>query len=584
MSFLKRAVLLGLFSALSLGCDDEPLADGDADGDTDADADIELSECELEEDPVERPELPEQPNDVDYIIIAADRLVSVAEDHAEYREERGHRTAVIPMSEAMADGQGGAITDRDDFLEHLREMLSEYRDDLVSSRTLFVLLLGDGSSGWGGSPYTVPTGVVDGWSWPDVPRTVSDNVIADLDGDDVPDVALGRITAEDAGEAASVLRSTRELEEEYQPGDWNYRVHIFASEAGFGEVIDEMIEEAGFTAVREVPTEWLLSLTYAREGSPYAYPPDIFSDKVYELLNSGSIMTAYIGHGWEGGFDDVVWDEEVAPIVDMNDVNQLEMTTRPSLLMLSACLTGAFDQGEESAAEMLLHQRDGATAIVASTEISHPYANAVLIRELAYTVLTEQRPTVGEAFLEARRRVISQVDDQTRQELDAFAVIDPNSATPELRDELLRQHNHMYLLFGDPAHTIDYVAGTVEIMPETEQVTAGEPIRACVQVHGPPQGYAIATLETDRETIGHNMERWEMDDPDRDEVVIDNYSLANDKSIERWEGEYEGGGFSVTFPTSEAQLGTLTIRVYVTASNGDLDAVGAAEVEVVGAD
>lgn len=581
MNSWQRAVILVLtlcvVTLVAAGCDDEPVTQGDADADADVDEPL---SCELIEDPVERPEITDRPDEVDYLIIAADRLVNVAEDHAEYRDERGHRSEVISMADATLDGNGGVFTDRDEFLEHLREIISEYRDDLDRDRTLFVLLLGDGTTNWGGSIYSIPTGSVDGWLWPDVPRTASDNVIADLDGNDVPDIALGRIPAQESGDASSVLRRVRELEEDYNPGTFNYQVHIFASEAGFGDVIDEMIEEAGFAAVREVPTDWLLSLTYARAGSPYTYPPALFSDRVYELLNAGSVMTAYIGHGWEGGFDDVVWEDETEPILDTGDLDQLDMTTRPSLLMLSACLTGAFDQGD-SAAEMLLHQDDGATAIVASTEISHPYANAVLIRELAYTILTERRATVGEAFLEARRRVLSQVDDATRVELDGFAGIDPSSATPELRDDLLREHNHMYLLFGDPAHTIDYPAGTVEIMPESEQIVAGETIRACVQIHGPPQGHAVATLETDRETVGHNLEQWDMTDPDRNDVVIANYELANDKVIERWEGEYEGGGFSLSLPTSDAHLGTLTVRVYASSVMGDDDALGSIEVEVL---
>lgn len=585
VSSWRRAVIVTLMPCIvvvvAAGCDDGPITPGDADADVDADVEESLT-CEFIEDPVERPGLPDAPDEVDYLIIAADRLVNAAEDHAEYRDERGHKSEVISMADATLDGEGGVITDRDEFLEHLREVISEYRDDLDRDRTLFVLLLGDGSSSWGGSIYAVPTGAVDGWLWADVPRTVSDNVIADLDGDDEPDIALGRIAAQDSGEASSILRRTRELEEEYEPGEWNYRVHVVASEAGFGDVIDEMIEEAGFAAVREVPTDWWLSLTYARAGSPYAYPPALFSDRVYELLNAGSVMTAYIGHGWEGGFDDVVWEDETEPILDTEDLDQLDMMTRPSLLMLSACLTGAFDGGD-SAAEMLMRQQDGATAIVASTEISHPYANAVLIRELAYTVLSDREATVGEAFLEARRRVLSQVDDPTRVELDSFAAIDPSSATPELRDDLLREHNHMYLLFGDPAHTINFPAGTVEIVAESEQIVAGETFRACVQIQGPPQGHAVATLETDRETVGHNLEQWGMTDPDRDDVVIANYELANDKAFERWEGEYEGGGFALALPTSDAHLGTLTVRVYVTGDSGDVDALGSIEIEVVAA-
>jgi hypothetical protein len=571
-SIASRLALAACAALLAPGCDDGPVADAGADADADADTDV--IACDLVEDPVERPALPERPDEVDYLIIAQDHLDGPAQDHAAYRDEHGHRAEVLTMSQATDDG---AITDHDEMIEHLRELIRTRREALDPERTMFVLILGDGDGSWRGTIYAVPPDEVGGWSWADGSPVTSDTSIADLDGDDVPDVAIGRIPGREAADVEGVLARTRALEQTYQPGPWNSLVHVFASEAGFSEVIDEMIEQAGFTAVREVPTEWSFTFTYARATSPYAYPPALFSDHIYDLLNSGSFMTIYIGHGSTGAIDDVRWGDEVAPILDTADLGQLDMTRRSSMLLLSACLTGAFD-GEDSLAEAFLQQAGGPVAVLASTELSHPYANGVLLRELAMAGLTLRRPTVGEVVLEAKRRMIANADDEIRQVLDTFAVVDPTSATPELRDDLLRQHEHAYLLFGDPAHVVDYPAGSVDVQPEAAEIVGGEEIRACVQVHGPPSGHAVVTLETDRETIGHTLEDWELDDPDRDEVAVANNALANDKVVDRWEGDYEGGGFGVAFPTSTGRVGTLTIRVYAT--SGDLDALGSAEVVV----
>ena len=540
---------------------------------------IDHGQCELIEDPVERPGLPERPDDVDYLIIAADHLLSPAQTHAEYRDETGHRAEVLSISDALDDGRGGVVSDLDEAIDQLRDIIAEYRDDLDESRTMFVLLLGDVNRGWEGHIFEVPAAEVPGFEWSEAQVVTSDNAIADLDGDHVPDVAIGRIPVNDSGDASAILRRVRELESGYRVGPWNYQVPLFASEAGMGEFIDGLIEDAAFDAVSEVPTEWQLSFTYARPASEYAYPPALFSDHIYDVLNSGSILTAYIGHGSSGGFDDVNWDGEREPILDTADLDDLDMTIRPSVLAFIACLTGAFDTGT-SLVERFIREPGGPVAIIAATELSHPYANAVLVREMALTTLQERRRTVGEAMLEAKVRVLANGDDPVRQTLEAFGAFDPSTSTPELRENLLLSHEQMYSLIGDPALVIAYPAGTVEFDVAAEEVVAGEEIEACVQVHGPPAGHAVVTLETDREVIGYNLESWDMDDSDRDEVVVANHALANDKVLESWEGEYEGGGFFISFPTDPAHTGLLTIRVYTSSEEG-LDALGSTEVRVL---
>jgi hypothetical protein len=533
-------------------------------------------DCPTVEMPLGRPGPAEPPEQVDYLIVTADQLVDAAETHAEYRGENGHRSEVLRISDVLDDGQGGIIDNRSKALAALRGAIRERRRALDEGRTLFVLLLGDSDEEWTGDPSLLPVAQLTGWQWSEASEVTSDNLIADLDGDDLPDVALGRVPARTDAAAEAILSRTRELEEVYHPGPWNYQLHVFASEAGFGDSIDELIEEVGFATVREVPPEWQLSLTYARPGSPYAYPPAGFSDRIYELLNSGSLLTSYIGHGSENEFADVNWDGEWGPILDTGDLDQIDMSNRAPLMVLIACLTGSFDTGD-SLSELFLAQPRGPVAIVASTEVSHPYPNGIMTRELAYTMLTQRQPTVGEVYLEAKRRMITAGDDRIRLELDGYAAVDPELTTLEAREDILLAHEHMYVLLGDPAHRIAYPAGTVEITPDAD-VQAGEPLRICFQVHGPPSGQAVATLEIDRDQLTDDLETWEMDAPDRDQVVERNYAMANDKVIERWEGSYQDGGFGVSFPTSNEHTGILYLRVYV--SEGELDAIGARSVVV----
>jgi len=527
-------------------------------------------ECTFVEDPVERPAAAEPPAAVDYLVSAADPLVSAAEEHAEYRDQTGRRSEVLRLS-AVLEG----ATDGPTAIERIRAAIATRRDALAGDRPLFVLLLGDASAGWHGDAAEVPAAEVGGWGWAE--EITSDNAVADLDGDDLPDVALGRVPVRTAEQAEQVLGRTRDLEQGYEPGPWATRVNVFASEAGFGAVIDSVIEEAGFAAVEEVPYDVTISFTYARPGSPYAYPPALFSDRVYELMNQGSMLVTYIGHGWEEGFASIEWEGEVAPIFDTADLGLLDMQHRVPLLLFIACLTGSFDTGDSLTERFLLQPR-GAVAVISSTEVSHPYANGVMTREISVTLLQQRLRTVGEVFMEAKRRMVTAASDMLREDLDNLSAVDETTRTAELRQDLLVSHEHMFNLFGDPAHVVAYPAGSVEVSLEAEEVVAGEPVRACLQVHGPASGHAVVTLETDRDIIAYNLERWQMGDPGRDDVIVANNALANDKVVEVWQGDYEGGGIAVTLPTSTEHTGTLHLRAYV--SEGSLDAVGTAEVSV----
>lgn len=537
--------------------------------------------CEFTEDPISRPDPEPSPDEVDYLIITADQLEYQAGDHARFRQQNRHHSEVLLMSQVIETETGELEPDRDVAIEMIRAAIAERRERLDPERVLFVLLLGDAMSEWSASTFSIPApSVARGWEWERI--VLSDNAIADLDGDDIPDVALGRIPVSTAQDADRVLSRTRDFETNYVPGHWNYKINVFASAAGFGEVIDGVIEDVGFEVVNEAPADWVFSFTYASQSSAYTYPPAEFSDYVYSLINDGSVLTSYIGHGGSSGFGSISWDsalpEDSAPILDTSCLDALDIRNRSPLLLFITCNAGAFQDQRCLSEELMLHQ-GGPAAIISSTSFSHPYPCGVMSRELMHAMLIQRLATVGEIFLESKRRMLSEVDDPMRQWMDSMAVIDPSSGTPELREELLISHEHIYVLLGDPAHRVAAPAGTVDIELLSDEVEAGQPVEACVHVHGPPSGRAVVTLETDRATMAYNTERWEMGQHDRDEIIRNNHNLANNKVLQEWQGSYQGGGLFVSLPTSAEHPGSLFLRVY--AYDEELDAMGLQTVEVI---
>ncbi len=89
------------------------------------------------------------------------------------------------------------------------------------------------------------------------PNIASDIPYADLDGDGVPDLAIGRIPADSADELAAILRKTIEYEQRSESGAWEHRLNFASGQGGFGAVTDALIEAAARQVIQQnIPAEY----------------------------------------------------------------------------------------------------------------------------------------------------------------------------------------------------------------------------------------------------------------------------------------------------------------------------------------
>ncbi|MBW2456803.1 MAG: hypothetical protein JRI68_19960, partial [Deltaproteobacteria bacterium] len=294
------------------------------------------------------------PGPADYLIVAADTLAGAADRYREYRQSTGHDVALGLMSEVV-----GAESDPGIATERIRQWVAGHYAGRDTNAPQFLLILGDGSHDWAGDLGAVPTGVFyDDFTGDQIS---SDNVYADMDGDNLPDLAVGRIAVATEAEVDLVRQKVEAFDSVYEVGPWNRRVNVFASTAGFGGMVDQMIEGL------------------------FVYVPEQFSDKVYERINEGALWVAYVGHGNVDSFATLEWSGSHYPILDTGELHLLAVAHRQPILCLVACLTGAFDNGE-SLSERILKAPAGPSAILSSTEISHPLTNAIFIYESSQVV------------------------------------------------------------------------------------------------------------------------------------------------------------------------------------------------------
>jgi hypothetical protein len=533
------------------GSSDSGEADGDASGEADSGPELAWPEITV--------------SDSAYLVIYDDDLADSAAEIAHYRETTEASVTTLSMAEIISTYSDADPSDA------IEQAVKNWADGLGASPSGSILLLGDA--------HAVPPREIEGRSSTVGPSITSDNVYADLDDDGIPDLAIGRIPAKTDKEARVVFDKIVAHESVYEPGPWNKRINLFASEGGFGEFIDQVIEDIALQIIAPLDNAYDISMTYGSPTSEYVYPPEKLSSKVYDRMNEGSLLMAYIGHGYETGFAPMTWNGEIYPIFDTSKLDDINVRHRAPLLAFVACSTAAFDGEEDSIAESILKQSNAPSSVFGATEVSHPYANTVLAREVALNLLqNEPKPaTVGELYLRAKQTTISN-HDTLRQTIDSLAVALLNGDDP---DVLLEEALQMYVLLGDPAMRIVYSPYRATVQTDKTQYAPREVVTVSVDTSGLAEGTALVTLEGARGAKIQAVESVPPDgDPTRDSVIEQNYKNANTKVVDFIQLSFSDSSASAKFVLDADLPANATYYVKVLAQGEQRDAIGMTEIHL----
>ncbi|MBI5528269.1 MAG: hypothetical protein HY897_18200 [Deltaproteobacteria bacterium] len=494
---------------------------------------------------------PAKPATTDYFIVHGDGLGEAAAQYAAYREETGFKTEVHALSDLVADP-----TSASELAGVLHTVLAEAREKLDEKRELFLLVLGDAPATGGTTDGTIPAAVCES----NLGECVTDNVYADLDGDALPDLAVGRVPAATAEDALSYLQKLRTHESTYKTGLWNRRIALYTGQGGFGDEIDSFIEYMVMKALSEMNHSFDVIGAYDNPNSPYYYMP--FESKVVDLFNDGSILTVYIGHGYSEGMTGL----------SVEQLGQIHCSTRLPVALFFACSTGEYANPEVSIAEAIVLKPDGAVASMGASGISHPYGNAVLSYEMQRAAMNSKPDTVGEVILKMKRQSMEHTDE-FREIVDEFAV---TSGVPKEEQELTRrQHVDLYNLFGDPAAAMNYPRRNCDLTPGAGGSMASGKVTVSAKTTGFASGKAYVTLEANRDKIIHEPAPVDPDNPD-EKTVQENWKKAVDKVVVGKEVAVSGGVFETDLEVPAGlPEGKYFIKVY--ADDGATDCYGSTE-------
>ncbi|MCA9133703.1 MAG: hypothetical protein KDA45_11135 [Planctomycetales bacterium] len=401
----------------------------------------------------------------------------------------------------------------------------------------------------------------------------SDNPYGDVDGDGIPELAVGRIPADSAEQLQGVLSRVMAYEQQQDFSAWRRDVHVVAGVGGFGAVADSVIEMTTrqFLADR-IPGWSAMTMTQANATSHYCPDPRRFSDTCIGRLNQGGMLWVYIGHGQVKTLDYVRAQEQWFPILGEEHLPLVDAGNRPPIAIFLACYTGAFDAVEDSLAETLVLRPGGPIAALAASRVSGPYGLAMLSDGLLAQCFEEQVGTLGEIVLRAKQQLgkknvpaAAAMAGGQMQLISALAgALSPQGYNLEAER---REHVWAMNLLGDPMLRVSH-PGTLDL-EEPARVAPGEPLS--LRGHSSAAGKLTMELAFRREQV-----RQELDNAAGDlateagcEQYQQRYLSANQPVLVSRELPIAAGAFEVQLPIpAELPPGRYAVRGFLEADGG----------------
>jgi hypothetical protein len=311
----------------------------------------------------------------EYVIITPDNpyFYSWADSLRKWRNSQGIRTGVVKLSQI-----GGNTSSA------IENYINNAYNNWPVAPSAFLLLADYGTSGDN-------TIVAPEWN----NYCISDNLYADVDGDDLPDVALARITAQNADQLSTMIGKMMnyELSPPTDPdfydhpisaGGWQSdRWFILCADICLGfwehELNKEPVREyAGYGS--GAPSYWstnpntdMVVNYFGPNGLEYIpQTPSHLTDwggsasRINADLNAGAFMIIHRDHGEEMGWS--------SPAYYNSDLAQLDENPLSFVFSLN-CLTGKFNLGGECFSEAFHRHTHGALGIIAATEVSYSFVN-----------------------------------------------------------------------------------------------------------------------------------------------------------------------------------------------------------------
>ena len=322
-------------------------------------------------------------NMADYLIIAPEELLSAVKTLADYRKSQGMTTMVVKLDDIMNEFNFGLSSP-----EAIKTFLTyAYKNWVKAPR--YVVLAGEGTwdyrdnLGAGGS--LIPPAMV---STP-YGLATSDNHLADVNGDHVPEMAIGRLPVLTPEEVQRMVSKIKSFE-----NTASRRAVIFADrpDDGGNFTLDSEAISALFPPAYTLEKVYLADLSF-----------DVAKTMLSAYLNGGSLFFNYIGHG---SFDSLSKTSIFANTNWYPDALLVDSLSNGSGLPIMAAMTCAVGEFAVPAypslsQSMVLKADGGAAAVWSPTTLSDNEEAKLLNTEFYKAFFVNGKKVLGDAVLQS---------------------------------------------------------------------------------------------------------------------------------------------------------------------------------------
>lgn len=327
-------------------------------------------------------------NNFDYVVVAGPGLESAAATLAAYRQSRGLRAAVIPLS-AINDTFGAGLSG-----PSVVQRFLEYAHTFWAAAPRYIALAGDGTY-----DYQNQLGYNDSLLPPALISTpnglfASDAPYADMNADGSPDAAIARLPARSGDELRVMIDKI--IAYEAGEGTWTNEAFLLADDS---DADDDFESESADAAAALTSRFSVTRCDLSTSG------PDAARTASINAINRGVAVFNYAGHG---ALDRLAQEG----IVQSSDAGGLTNGVRMPLLITMTCLVGRYSvPGYPCLGEELLRAADGGViAVISPVGLTSGALSTPLNQKLA-TRLGAGATRLGDLWLSASADYLAATGD-----------------------------------------------------------------------------------------------------------------------------------------------------------------------------
>lgn len=282
------------------------------------------------------------------------------------------------------------------------------------------------------------------WADPDQGEVPSDTLYGDINGDKLPEIAVGRISVGRLGDAVTAVSKIKAYDEGARLAAWQQRAIFVAdrndpNSGDFPAVSDDVIQHN--TPSDLVAQRIYLGVTVSDDASARA--------AIASAINAGAFMVQYTGHGaiprWSG---ESIWRT--------TDVASLTNTSRLPLVMTFNCLDGyfawpsdpaTFSDTVDAMAEVMQRKAGGGSiAAISPSGLGYTSYQLAFRKTLLDVMFKSSVREIGEALRIAKNLYYDPHDEYTGYLIATEMLFgDPAMRLPQ-------QASHLYLPLLSSAH------------------------------------------------------------------------------------------------------------------------------------